>query len=161
MAAFDPQGASPRDPLALRLAYGIGGAGLLGATGADALAVAGRHTGIHLLGSIEIVQACVVLLAATAMFAVTVREGHAGVHFLVTRARPRTARLLVRLAALLSGIAFLLVAAGSAWVLIELWDGYEQTELLHIPIKWLRLVWTIFALLIAGLFLRAALGRQP
>lgn len=161
MASFGSPPAAPRDPLALRIAYGIGAAGLLGATAADTLAVAGRHTGLNLLGSIEIVQAAVVLLAAAAMFAVTVRAGHAGVHFLVARARPQTAAGLVRLAALLSAIAFLLVAAGSAWVMIELWPGHEQTELLHIPIKWLRLVWTVFAVLIAGLFLRTALGRQP
>lgn len=151
---------SPGDPPALRLAYGIGGLGLLGATLADSLAVAGRHTGFHLLGSIEIVQMAVVLLAASAMFAVTVRAGHASVQFVVARSNPKTAARLMRLAALLSALAFLLIASGSAWVLAETWGGFEQTELLHIPLKWLRLVWTVFAFLIAGLFLRTALRHR-
>ena len=30
-------------------------------------------------------------------------------------------------------------AAGSAWVLAEMWNGFEQTELRHIPLRWLRL----------------------
>jgi TRAP-type transport system small permease protein len=151
----------PRDSLVLRIAFGLGGLGLMGATLADALAVAGRHTGLSLLGSIEIVQACVVLLASAGMFVVTARSGHAAVHFVLERVAPVTAGKLTRMAALLSGLAFVVIAAGSALVLSELWNGHEQTELLAIPLRWLRLLWVLIALAIAALFFRMALVRRP
>lgn len=160
MSDLAPTVSSARpDGVATRVAYAIGAFGILAATAADALGVAGRHTGIAFLGSIELVQAAVVLLAATSMFVVTIAGSHASVHIVTSRLKPDTASRMARIAALLSAIAFLLLATGSAWVLAELWNGYEQTEILHIPIRWLRLVWIVFALLTAGLFLRAALRR--
>lgn len=149
-----------RESTLVRFATLLGSFGILAATLADGLGVAGRHTGIPFLGSIELVQAAVVLLAATSMFVVTVKGGHATVHMLTARLSAQRADLLRRLGALLSGLAFLLIAAGSAWVAAELWSGFEQTELLHIPLRWLRLVWVVFALLVAGAFLRAALRPQ-
>jgi TRAP-type C4-dicarboxylate transport system permease small subunit len=145
-------------PLA-RVAYALGALGLLGATLADSIAVAGRHTGLHLLGSIELVQTMVVLLASSAMLIVTIVGGHASVHMVTERLRAPTAARLARIAALLSAFVFLLFAAGSAWISVELWNGHEQTELLRIPLRWLRLLWTLFALLIAARFLRFAMGK--
>lgn len=151
----------PTDPLA-KAAYALGSFGLLAATAADSVAVAGRHTGFHLIGSIELVQAAVVLLAATAMLMVTIGRGHATVHIVTERLSTRAAARLGRVTDLISAVAFAILAAGSAWVLAELWDGYEQTELLHIPLRWLRLIWVGFAVLIAGYFVRdALLGRRP
>lgn len=142
-------------------AYVLGSIGLLAATAADSLAVAGRHTGISLIGSIELIQASVVLLAVTAMLMVTIGRGHATVHIVTERlTQPKAARL-GRITDLISGLAFLALATGSAWVVAELWNGFEQTELLHIPLRWLRLLWVVFALLIAGYFVRDALkGRS-
>ena len=57
-----------------RVAFVVGSMGLLGAMSADALAVLGRHVGLPLLGSIEIVQACVVLVASAAMIGATLRK---------------------------------------------------------------------------------------
>lgn len=145
-------------PLA-RLAYLLGGAGLLGATAADALAVAGRHTGLHLLGSIELVQAMVVLLGTSAMLIATIVGGHASVHILTERLSPPLAARFARAAALVSAAVFLLLAIGSIIVARDLWAGSEQTELLHLPLRWLRLLWIVFALLISGTFLRIALRR--
>jgi TRAP-type C4-dicarboxylate transport system permease small subunit len=140
-------------------AYWIGSAGLLIATAADAIAVAGRHTGFHLLGSIEVVQASVVLIASSAMVAATIVGAHASVHILTERLRPATAQRLARGAALLGALLFLLVAAGSIWVASDLWSGFEQTELLGIKLRWLRILWIAAALLIVGLFLRSAFSR--
>jgi len=144
-----------------RMAYGLGGAGLLLATAADALAVAGRHTGFHLLGSIELVQAAVVLLGTSAMLIATIVGGHASVHILTQRLSRNAAARLARLAAVVSGLTFLAVAAGSAWVASDLWNGFEQTELLHIPLRWLRAIWVVFALLIALRFFRNAFTARP
>lgn len=150
--------ATARGPLA-SLAYALGGAGLLGATAADSLAVAGRHTGFNLLGSIELVQAMVVLLGTSAMLIATLVGGHASVHIVTERLSRPVAGRLARIAAAISGAVFLVLAIGSIMVLRDLWSGHEETELLFIPIRWLRLVWITFALLIAGSFLRLALRR--
>lgn len=148
-----------QSPLA-RLAYGLGGIGLLGATLADSLAVAGRHLGFRILGSIELVQTAVVLLGASAMLIATLVGGHASVHIVTERLSRHTASRLARIAALVSGCVFLALAAGSIWVASDLWHGFEQTELLHIPLRWLRATWIVFALLIAAIFLRNA-ARKP
>ncbi|RZJ97906.1 MAG: TRAP transporter small permease subunit [Novosphingobium sp.] len=154
------EGAPVAHGLLARLAYGLGGLGLLGATAADSIAVAGRHTGLHLLGSIELVQTAVVLLGASAMLIATIVGGHASVHIVTERLPRPTAARLARACAFVSGLVFLVLAAGSIWVASDLWHGFEQTELLHIPLRWLRLVWIAFALLIAVTFFRHAL-RKP
>ncbi len=142
--------------LLTQMAYVIGGIGLLGATCGDALAVAGRHTGIHLLGSIEFVQSCVVLLAASAMLIATIKRNHASVHIVTDRLSRPTRDRLVRISAFISAMLFLVLAVGSTWILTELWNGHEETELLHIPLRWLRLLWIIFTVLIAARFLGQA-----
>lgn len=151
-------GHRPTGPLA-KASYVLGSTGLLAATAADSLAVAGRHTGVHLIGSIELVQSAVVLLAAAAMLMVTIGGGHATVHIVTERLSRRSAVGLRRLTDLVSAAVFLLLAIGSALVLAELWNGYEQTELLHIPLRWLRLLWVVFALLVAAQFIRDAFRR--
>jgi TRAP-type C4-dicarboxylate transport system permease small subunit len=150
----------PGGPLA-RAAYALGGFGLLAATATDALSVAGRHLGFHLLGSIELVQAAVVLLGASAMLIATIVGAHASVHIVTERLSRRAAARLARATALVSGLVFLLLAAGSAWVASDLWNGFEQTELLRLPLRWLRALWIVFALLIALRFLRDAWKGRP
>lgn len=152
-------GAAPTGPVA-RAAYLLGSAGLLIATASDALAVAGRHLGFRLIGSIEMVQAAVVLLACAGMLAVTIGRGHASVHMVTDRLRPAVRERLGRIVALVNAAVFVTLAAGSAWILAELWHGYEQTELLHLPLRWLRLLWVAFALFIAIEFVRAAWRKQ-
>lgn len=142
-----------------KAAYWIGSIGLLTATAADALAVLGRHTGFALLGSIEIIQVSVVLIASTAMVAATIVGSHASVHILTERLAQPKARLLARISNALSALVFLLLAAGSIWVASDLWSGFEQTELLGIPLRWFRAAWIAAALLIVALFIRQALRR--
>jgi TRAP-type C4-dicarboxylate transport system permease small subunit len=142
--------------LLARVAYGLGGLGLLAATATDALAVAGRHLGFRLLGSIELVQAAVVLLGASAMLIATIVGSHAAVHMVTERLSPRAADRLGHATSLVSALVFLALALGSAWVASDLWNGFEQTELLHLPLRWLRALWIVFALLIAARFLRNA-----
>ncbi|MFM5908582.1 MAG: TRAP transporter small permease subunit [Novosphingobium sp.] len=148
-----------RSPMA-HMAYLLGGAGLLGATAVDSLAVAGRHIGLPVLGSIELVQGAVVLLASSAMLIATLVGEHASVHVVTERLRPAVAARLARGASVVCALAFTLIAIGSAWICAELWDGFERTELLHLPLRWLRLLWVVFALLTAFAFARRAL-RSP
>lgn len=139
------------------LAYGLGGIGLLGATASDALAVAGRHAGLPLLGSIELVQAMVVFLGTSAMLIATLTGGHASVHIVTERLQSSAKDRLARIAALCSAGVFLLLAAGSIMVAHDLWNGHEETEMLQLPLRWLRLLWIVFSIMIAGIFLRRAI----
>lgn len=148
-----------RGPLAA-MAYALGGIGLLGATASDALAVAGRHAGLPLLGSIELVQVMVVLLGTSAMLIATLTGGHASVHIVTERLRLPAKERLARIAALVSAGVFLMLAAGSIMVAYDLWNGHEETEMLQLPMRWLRLLWIVFAIMIAGIFLRQALRSR-
>jgi TRAP-type transport system small permease protein len=156
-----PGGEAGGDGLLARMAYVLGSLGLVMATAADAVAVAGRHLGFRLIGSIEVVQASVVLLASAAMLVVTIGRGHASVRMVTARLRTTVRLRLGRVVALVNAAVFLALAAGSAWIVAELWHGYEQTELLHLPLRWLRVLWVVFALFIAFEFVRAAWRKQP
>ena len=147
--------------LLARLCFLVGAAGLLVAMATDALAVVGRHVRFPLLGSIEIVQAAVVMAASAAMVGATVTRGHATVHILLERLSPRARGSLEGLASLLAAAAAAAFLAGSLWIAIELWDGHERTELLQLPLKPLRLFWCASAALMTVLFLAQALRPRP
>ncbi|ODP37761.1 TRAP transporter small permease [Sphingomonas turrisvirgatae] len=153
-----PTAAAPTG-LAGRATFLIGSAGLLLATAADSIAVLGRHSGFALHGAIEIVQAAIVLIAASSMVSVTLVRGHAAVHILTDRLTPARRATLARIANLLGAIAVLLLAGGSLILLVDLWNGFERSELLHIPLRWFRLLMIVALLFVALLFLRDALAR--
>ncbi|UZK67007.1 TRAP transporter small permease [Sphingomonas sp. M1-B02] len=147
--------------IAGKAAFYIGSAGLLLATAADSIAVLGRHTGFALLGSIEIVQAAIVFIAAASMVSVTLAHGHAAVHILTDRLPPARRQRLARIAALLGTLAVGLLMVGSLILLCDLWNAHERSELLHIPLRWFRLLMIIALGIVAILFLKAAFARRP
>lgn len=153
--------AKPAQSLLSRIAFAAGAAGLLAAMAIDALAVLGRHTGLQLLGAIELVQTAIVFAGGAAMIVATLAGTHAAVHILTERVSPRANRTLAAIAHTLSAALFLALVAGSAWVASDLWSGFEQTELLHIPQRWLRLVAIACFAVVALLFLRATIDRKP
>ena len=57
-------------------------------------------------------------------------------------------------------MTFLVLVVGSLWISIELWDAHEQSELLHIPFRWLRLLWLVAAMLIAWQFFKRSFARS-
>ena len=138
----------------------VGSAGLLTAMGSDALAVIGRHTGIPFLGSIEVVQAAVILAAASAMVAATLARSHATVHIVIERLSPLWRDRFERFADFLSAVFFAVMAGSAIWISTELWDAFETTELLGIPLKPLRLVWCFSASLMVVLYLVSAFRRS-
>lgn len=145
--------------LLTRISFALGAAGLLMAMSADAIAVLGRHVGFTLLGAIEVVQASVVLAASAAMVGATLSGAHARVHILIERLSPIWHQRYDRASDVACCLFFLLLAAGSAWVAADLWSGFEVTEILGLPLRWLRVVWIGSCLLIAVLFLARALGK--
>jgi TRAP-type C4-dicarboxylate transport system permease small subunit len=123
----------------------IGGGALLIAMGVDTLAVAGRHLGISLLGSIEIVQAAVLVSGAIAMLVATLAGNHARVRLVVERVSPLLRNLMDRAGLLCSALFFLALVAGSSWIAMDLWHGQEESELLHLAYRPLR-VFTVLAM---------------
>lgn len=139
----------------------IGGTALLVAMGVDALAVVGRHTGMPLLGSIEVVQAAVLVASATAMLVATLAGAHARVHLLLNRAAPGARAALERIGAACGAALFLALLAASLWIAVDLWPGQEESELLRLPYWPLRLFTAAAAAAIAVAFLVQALrGRR-
>jgi TRAP-type C4-dicarboxylate transport system permease small subunit len=138
----------------------LGSAGLIVALAADAIAVAGRHLEVPFLGSIETVQAAMIVAASSGMVGATLGRAHATVHVVTERLPARARRLFQRVADSVSALFFAALAAGSIWLVVDLWYGAERTELLGLPLKALRLVWCASALLIAGLFAVLAFRRD-
>ena len=139
-------------PLA-RLFFLLGAAGLLTAMASDAVAVAGRHLGRPFLGSIELVQASVVIAASSAMISATLAGSHATVHVLLERLGARSRAVLEAFGALCGAACFAILGGGSAWLALDLRGGGERTELLGIPLAPLRLFWCASAAIVVGVFL--------
>jgi TRAP-type C4-dicarboxylate transport system permease small subunit len=148
--------------LLTRVSFGLGAFGLLGAMLIDSGAVVGRHLGLPLLGSIELVEACVVLMASASLVGTTLEKGHASVHILTQRLSAAGRARLQRAADLLSALFFASLALGSLVVASDLWGGDERTELLGLPLMPLRALWCVSAIGIVALLLAAAVrGEHP
>jgi TRAP-type C4-dicarboxylate transport system permease small subunit len=144
-----------------RISFALGAIGLLGAMSIEATAVIGRHIELPLLGSIELVEVCIVLMASASLVGTTLERGHASVQILAERlpARPRT--VLRRATDTLCALFFGLIVIGSGMVVADLWHGDERSELLAIPIVPLRLVWCASAVGVVASFVSQALARRP
>lgn len=141
--------ATARGPL-----FYIGAGGLLLAMAVEALAVLGRHAGVPLLGALEIIQTAILLTATSAMVSSTISHAHASVTLLTDRLGPMWRLALRRLSAFLSVVFFVSLAAGSLWLSVDAWNEFEQSELLHIPFRPLRLITFAAVAAIGVLFVR-------
>jgi TRAP-type C4-dicarboxylate transport system permease small subunit len=143
-----------------RVFFVIGGAGLLASMATDSVSVAGRRLGVPFLGAIELFQACVVAAASSALIVATLAEAHASVHILTERLPERGRAWLMAFGALAGAACFLVLGAGSAWVIRDLWGGHERTELLGLPVLPERLFWCASAAIVAGLLVRRAVVKM-
>jgi TRAP-type transport system small permease protein len=130
----------------------IGAAGLVTATVIDTIAVSGRWLALPLHGALEIIQAAVLVTACVSMLTATLEGTHATVHLLLNRARPRLKLLLTRAASLIAAVFFAALTVASVWLTIEHWGGHEESELLHIPFRPLRLLCSVSMLMITAVF---------
>ena len=130
----------------------VGGVALMTAMAVDVISVIGRQTGWPLLGSIELVQAVVVISAATGMVLATIFRSHAIVHVLVNRLSPARKRLTLRLSSLAAALLFVALAIGTGWSAAGHWGGHEESELLAIPYAPLRLILLSACTVIAAIF---------
>jgi|SRR5580704_490627 TRAP-type C4-dicarboxylate transport system permease small subunit len=143
-----------------RWLFYVGAAGLLFAIGADAVAVLGRHVGIPLLGSIELMQAAILLASSAAIVLATVAKKHAVVHLLIDRLSPRRRSIMERVHALLGAVFFAALTVGSVWIAFDLRNGHEQSELLRIPFAPLRIVSIVAVLAVTVIYLVRAFGKR-
>jgi TRAP-type C4-dicarboxylate transport system permease small subunit len=135
-----------------RVALGVGAIALLLAMATDALAVAGRHLGLTFLGAIEVFEMCVVVAATSAIVIGTIDRSHARVRILLEQVGAGVALALDRAADLVSALVFVVLIAGSVWLANDLWNGHEVTEVLSLPVRWLRVIWIAGAMLAMAIF---------
>jgi TRAP-type C4-dicarboxylate transport system permease small subunit len=144
MDEMNPAERGRRGPL-----FFVGAAGLLTMMLVETAAVIGRHIGMPVTGALEIAQAAIVPAACAAMLIATLRGAHAAVHMLTDRMPAAMQRWVFGAGSILAGACFTALAAGSAWLSIEYWNSFEQTEVLHIPFRPLRALVTLAAAALA------------
>ena len=132
----------------------LGGIALLFAMAVDTLAVAGRHIGMPLPGSIELVQAAILAASSAAMLSATLADKHARVRLVMNRMKGGPLAVLKRVQAVFSVLFFCALAAGSIWIFMDLRGGFEESEVLHIPLAPLRIVCIVSVLGVAFEFFR-------
>jgi TRAP-type transport system small permease protein len=139
----------------------VAGGALLVAMATDTIAMLGRHLRMPLLGSIEIVQAAVLVASSGALLLATALDAHARVHLLQRRLAPRV-RLGLERFSLVAAIGLVLaLLAGSLWITVDLWHGHEESELLRIPWRPLRVIVLLLLAGLLGILLRRLGARKP
>jgi TRAP-type transport system small permease protein len=149
----------PLDRLRSALVWVAGGA-LLVAMATDTLAMLGRHLRMPLLGSIEIVQAAVLLASVGALLLATAFDAHARVHLLQRRLAPGSRLALERFSLLAAVGLVLALLAGSLWITADLWRGHEESELLRIAWRPLRLAVLLLLCGLLAILLRRLINRR-
>lgn len=118
----------------------IPGLALLLAMATDTLAMVGRQVHVPLLGAIELVQAAVLVAGCGALLIAALEHSHARVHLLLDRMPGPARHFLERLHALSTAVLYAALLVGSAWLAVDLWQGHEESELLRIPYRPLRVI---------------------
>jgi TRAP-type C4-dicarboxylate transport system permease small subunit len=134
--------------------FNLGAFSLLLAMAVDTLAVVGRHVGIPFPGSIEMVQAAILVASSAAILSATLANKHARVHLVMDRIKGKPRAVLRCVQTAVSALFFCALAAGSIWIFVDLWGGFEESEVLHIPFAPLRIVSIVTVLGVAFGFLR-------
>ena len=130
----------------------VGSAGLLAVMGVEAVAVIGRHVGMPVLGALELAQAAIVPAACAAMMIATLRSAHAAVHMIIDRLPPSLREWTERVGAILAALFFGALTVGAVWLASDYWNGFEHTEVLHIPFRPLRILCSVSMLFIVAVF---------
>ena len=117
----------------------VSGGALLVAMLVDTLAMLGRAIAFPLIGSIEIVQAVVLFAACGARIIATLERAHARVNLVLDRLSAAARGRFERLHSLAAAVLYAALLLGSAWIALDLWGGHEESEILRIPYRPLRL----------------------
>jgi TRAP-type C4-dicarboxylate transport system permease small subunit len=139
----------------------LAGGAMLVAVLVDTLAMIGRQIELPLIGSIELVQAAVLIAGSGALIVATLDAAHARVNLLLDRLPDRERRWLERAHALGAALLFAALLAGSAWIAFDLWNGHEESELLRIPYRPLRVAVVVALFVLLLLALGSARKSEP
>jgi TRAP-type C4-dicarboxylate transport system permease small subunit len=143
-----------------RASIAVGSVALLGVMLVDFAAVIGRHTGVPLLGSLELSELFIVCMASASLVITTFERGHASVHILTERLGARTRGVLRRATDALCAAFFVAILVGSVMVIGDLWNGDERSELLQIPILPLRVLFCACAVALVVAFIAQAASQR-
>ena len=113
---------------------------MLAAMAVDTFAVVGRNIGVPIVGSIELVQAAILVSGTVALALATIANCHARVRLVTDRIGDGSRAFLDRLSCLATALFFVALAWGSIWLAVDLWSGHERSELLGVPWRVLRLI---------------------
>jgi TRAP-type C4-dicarboxylate transport system permease small subunit len=141
----------------------VGAIGLLSVMVIESIAVVGRHARMPLLGALEMAQAAIAPAACASMIIASLAGTHAVVHLVSERLPEHWRAHTARVCALLSAIFFSSLCIGAGWLLGDYWNSFEETDVLHIPFRPLRVLVTISAGALALIFFARAVrgGRRP
>jgi TRAP-type C4-dicarboxylate transport system permease small subunit len=106
-----------------------------------------------LIGAIEIIQTSIIVVACTSTVIATLQAAHARVQLVINRLSVTASTWLARLSAALSSLFFLGIAAGSFWLAYDLWNAYEESEVLHISYRPLRVIVALSAFIAMLIFI--------
>ena len=137
----------------------IGAAGLLLVMLIETVAVIGRHVRIPLLGALELAQAAIVPAACAAMVIASLAGTHAVVHLVTERVPPHLRGALNRASSFLAALFFAALAFAAAWLTLDFWSSFEESDVLHIPFRPLRVIVAISAAALSVIFLNRAFPR--
>ena len=143
-----------------RLLIWFGGIAMLAATAVDTLSVIGRNAGLPIVGSIELVQAAILVSGTVALVLATLDDLHARVRLITSRLRGGALFVLNRLSRLATALLFLALAWGSIWLAADLWTGHERSELLGVPWRVLRLIANLGLVACALIAIAATFRRE-
>lgn len=137
----------------------VGSAGLLAVMVVEVIAVIGRHVRVPLLGALELAQAAIVPAACASMVIASLTGAHAAVHLVTERMPERVRGVMSRVSAMLAGVFFTGLTIGSCWLTFDFWSSFEETDVLHIPFRPLRVLVTICAAALALNFFHRCIRR--
>jgi TRAP-type C4-dicarboxylate transport system permease small subunit len=120
----------------------------------------GRQLQLPLLGAIELVQASVLFAAGGALIVATIDDVHARVRLLLHRLPARPRKWLERIHAFAAVLLYAALLVGSFWITVDLWQGHEESELLHIPYRPLRIVVLLVLVVLLVQSLLRSIGRR-
>jgi TRAP-type transport system small permease protein len=139
----------------------LGGVPLLAAMVIEFVTALGRQAGMAALGSIELIQAAILVSSTSAIVIATLNRSHAKVRVLLNSLSASHGALLGRINAACAALFFLALTAGSAWIAMDMWSAYEQSEILRIPYLPLRCFACVGTAATAVLYLRRVFWRSP
>ena len=137
----------------------IGAAGLLLVMVIEVIAVIGRHLRIPLLGALEMAQAAILPAACASMVIASLAGTHAVVHLLTERLSSRVRGWVDRASSLIAALYFSGLCIGAVWLAMDYWESFEESDVLHIPFRPLRVLVAVSAGALALIFLHRCLRR--